>query len=149
MKTRLFPGLWLFITLLLTLPGCSIEAQPINFGQDQCHACRMTIVDKKFAAQAVTKKGKQQKYDSSECMVRNLVAQGNEAEMSLILTADHDDATMIDATKAVYLISPRLPSPMGANLSAYRSKPAAQAAQQTHGGELHSWQNLKSTLVPR
>lgn len=38
--------------------SCSIAPEPINYGQDGCHFCKMTIVDKVHAAEIVTTKGK-------------------------------------------------------------------------------------------
>ena len=59
----------LLITLIIFLSACSNEPQPIMYGVDLCHHCKMTIMDKKFGAELINKKGKTLKFDSGECMV--------------------------------------------------------------------------------
>ena len=63
-----------FISLLAVAVGilllsCTIKPEKINFGSDMCHFCQMTIVDRQHAAQYVTSKGKQFKFDAIECML--------------------------------------------------------------------------------
>ena len=138
---------WLLTLCLMTAFGCAVEAEPIHFGQDACHFCKMTIVERQFAAQCVTRKGKQFKYDAIECMVHELRAKGNEAEMGLLKVSDYAGGPMIDATRASYLISPKIKSPMGAFLSAFASPQEASRAQQEHGGSVYNWQGLKEKLA--
>jgi copper chaperone NosL len=49
---------------------------------------------------------------------------------------------LIDGVTASYLISEKLPSPMGANLSAYSKKSDAEANQKQYGGELKTWDDM-------
>ena len=86
MKT--FSGL---LILLVLMASCSTQPEPINYGSDACHFCKMTIVSKTHAAQAVSVKGKQFKYDAIECMVNDLNTENN-TEMSIVLVADYLDA---------------------------------------------------------
>ena len=136
----------IFLGLMVLMFACTTEAQPINFGQDQCHFCKMTIVDKQFAAQCVTKKGKQFKYDATECLVGDLTKNSREAEMAVVPVSDYGGGPMLDAKAATYLISMKIKSPMGAFLSCFRSKDEASVAQKNHGGTLYTWQSLKEEL---
>lgn len=139
------PGYKRFLTLLSTallMVSCAVEAQPIQFGKDQCRFCRMTIVDRQHAAQAVTKKGKQRPFDSIECLVNDIVKSDSESELSLIRVCHYGQSRMIPAQAATYLISEKIKSPMGANLSAFESADQAREAQKMHGGELFSWPAL-------
>lgn len=139
MKT--FAGL---IILLVLMASCSTQPEPINYGSDACHYCKMTIVSKTHAAQAVSKKGKQFKYDAIECMVNDINDENN-AEMSILLVANYLSAgNMIPAETATYLISENIPSPMGANLSATASKAEAEQLKTENGGELFDWSTLKN-----
>ena len=52
--------------------GCEVKPQEIAYGQDACHFCKMTIVDRQHAAELVTVKGKAFKYDAIECMMNHL-----------------------------------------------------------------------------
>jgi copper chaperone NosL len=49
---------------------------------------------------------------------------------------------MIDATHAIYIISPEIKSPMGANLSAVDTQEKALELHNEHTGELYSWTEL-------
>jgi copper chaperone NosL len=50
---------------------------------------------------------------------------------------------LIDATEATYLISDRIPSPMGEFLTAFRTEQAAVEALMTYEGDLLTWEQLK------
>lgn len=141
MNTRLLNILFLF---LLTAAACSTEPEEIKFGTDQCALCRMNISEHKFGAEIVTKKGKIFKYDGAECMF-NALSLGNinyddAAGFYVIDAANPKQLT--DAVNAAYLISEKLPSPMGANLSAYSKKSDAETNQKQFGGELKTWSDL-------
>lgn len=133
------------IVLLLTI-SCKVEPKAIEFGKDQCAFCKMNIVDKTHAAQFVTAKGKQFKFDAIECLV-NYIGQNNEEKIALLLVADYaNPGEMTDAETAAYLISTEIKSPMGANLSAFSLKNTAEEFQQKHSGEIFTWETLKQKL---
>lgn len=128
--------------LLLILLGCSASPQPINYGEDGCHFCKMTIVDKVHAAEIVTKKGKVYKFDATECMV-NFLKEFDTSEIHLYLSNNYTEPeVLIDATQATFLISENIPSPMGAYLSAFKDKKEAEKTQAEKGGALYSWDDL-------
>ena len=55
-----------FISMaLLLLNGCSKGPKPIDYGNDGCHFCKMTIVDKIHGSELITEKGKVFKFDDS------------------------------------------------------------------------------------
>ncbi|WP_299157975.1 nitrous oxide reductase accessory protein NosL [uncultured Tenacibaculum sp.] len=128
----------LLLTIIL-LSGCAIEPQKIEYGKDACSFCKMTIVEKKFAAQIVTKKGRASKYDAIECML-NDIKDKKETSLAHILVTDYTrPEKLINATNAVYLISKQIKSPMGAYLSAYASDNEAE----TNQGDLFNWKAIK------
>lgn len=131
------------LILVAFLTSCNTQPEPINYGTDACHYCKMTIVSKTHSAQAVSAKGKQFKYDAIECMVNGLHTENN-SEMSILLVANYLNAgEMIPAEKATYLVSKNIPSPMGANLSATADKATAEQLKTENGGELFDWNTLK------
>lgn len=135
----------LLISLLFT--ACSVKPQPINYGSDACHFCNMTIVDRQHASQLVTAKGKAYKYDAIECMVHSLQDEFKDTEMAHYLVADfHQPGELIDATKASYLVSEKLQSPMGANLSAFVNTETSQKAQEKFTGTVFSWKEIQNHL---
>ena len=135
----------LIITCIL-LVGCQVSPKPIEYGVDGCHFCKMTIVDKLHAAEVVTQKGKVYKFDATECMI-NFMDEFDTSEIALYLSNDYNEAeALIDATQATFLISANVPSPMGAFLSAFKTKEAAASVLNEKGGKLYTWDELREHL---
>lgn len=133
---------YFIIALLLMLVSCNVSPQAIDYGSDGCHFCKMTIVDKVHAAEIVTKKGKVYKFDATECMI-NFMNDFDASEIELYLSNNYTEPEqLIDAKRATFLISKNIPSPMGAYLSAFKSKADAQKMQSEKGGDLYSWEEL-------
>lgn len=131
------------IALLLILYGCNVSPKAIDYGNDGCHYCKMTIVDKVHAAEIVTNKGKVYKFDATECMINFLKDFEDASEVELYLSNNYiEPEVLIDATKATFLISENIPSPMGAFLSAFKSKTEAEKMQAERGGVLYTWNEL-------
>ena len=132
----------LLVIFALGLNSCGIEPQPIGYGSDICHFCSMTIVDKQHGSEWVTNKGKVYKFDSVECLINNY-SQIDEASIALYMCNHYSDpGALINAEKAIFLISEGIPSPMGAYLTAFDSKTSAEKAQAEHGGKIYSWTEL-------
>ena len=135
----------IFIIFLIFI-SCNVSPKPIEYGSDGCHFCKMTIVDKVHAAEFVTKKGKTFKFDATECMV-NYLEEFDTSEIELYLTNYFSKPEIFtDATKATYLISKKIPSPMGAFLTAFKERSQAEKIQTEKGGELYSWTELLDHL---
>lgn len=140
--------LYTSLALLLLAVSCKIEPQPITYGSDACHFCHMTIVDRQHASELVTGKGKVYTFDAAECML-HFLKDAPPDDNSLLLVSDFNrPGTFIEAESASYLISEKLPSPMGAFLTAFASHTEAEEALQRYGGTLFDWQNLQQHLKP-
>lgn len=132
--------IFVFSICLLLLTGCSVEPQKIEYGKDACSFCKMTIVETKFATEIVTNKGRATKYDAIECMLNDIKVK-EEKSLAFILVTDYlTPKKLINATEATYLISKKIKSPMGANLSAYSTKKNTQIK----GDKLFNWESLKA-----
>jgi copper chaperone NosL len=131
-----------FAALLFLLVSCEIEAEKIQYGSDACAFCKMTIVDQQHAAQYVTNKGKQFKFDAIECMVNDLSEKDVETLAILLVAAYERPGEMTPAQQATYLISEKIKSPMGANLSAFSAVQAAKETQSENGGDIYTWPEL-------
>lgn len=130
------------VVLALFMSSCAISPEPIVYGSDGCHFCSMTIVDKQHAAQIVTQKGKSFKFDASECMINHL-KEIDKTTIAMFLVNDFNaPGELTDATKATFLISKNIPSPMGAYLSAFKAKEAAENVKADSKGELYTWESL-------
>lgn len=107
-----------------------------------CHFCKMTIVDRQYATEFVTKKGKCYKFDAIECMVQEL-DKWDPNEVALMLVSDFENpGVLVDANSATYLTSPEMPSPMGANLTAFDNLDKAKAIHADVSGRLEDWSSL-------
>ncbi|MEO9853579.1 MAG: nitrous oxide reductase accessory protein NosL [Reichenbachiella sp.] len=142
------PTLYIF-ALLLFLTQCTIETEPINYGTDSCHFCKMTIVDQQHAAQIVTKKGRNYKYDAIECMVNSL-PQWKSEEIHTYLIADFSvPKKMIDATTAHYLIAEHMPSPMGAFLSGFENETIRNQYAKSEKDQTLNWSELQKAIAKK
>jgi len=143
---KLIGRLITYLLFSLSLLSCSVEPEKIEFGKDFCHSCKMNIVDKTHAAQYVTSKGKQFKFDSIECLVNELKSK-DEQVLAFINVANYaNPGEMIPALKASYVISTAIKSPMGMNLSAFKEEKAALEVLQNHDGVVYTWEILKQHI---
>jgi copper chaperone NosL len=130
------------ILALFLVVSCSVKPQPIEYGTDTCAFCQMTIMDRQHAAEIVTQKGKSFKYDAIECMIRDL-KNHESAGIAYYLVSDFAESSKLtNAFEASYLISENIPSPMGANLSAFKEGSEANRVQKLEGGQLYTWNEL-------
>ncbi len=135
-----------FILMAWMLWSCAVEPVPIDYGKDACHFCEMNIVDRQHAAEIVTTKGKAYKYDAVECMLRDR-KNWKEEDIAFYLIAAYDiPGKIIQAKDAAYLVCEQIPSPMGANLSGFSSREAAEKTREEKGGMLYDWKGIKEKI---
>lgn len=105
------------------LAACSVKPEPIAYGQDNCHLCKMTIVDKKFGAEVVTAKGKVYKFDDVNCMV-NFLNSGflDDRDVAFRLVVDYSQpGKLIAAGEAFFIKSPDIRSPMASQVASFET----------------------------
>ena len=137
----------IWVSIFALTSACNVKPEPIQYGHDECSYCKMTIVDKAHAAQLVTKKGKQYKYDAIECLVWNINEVPELALNSILLVADyHSPGNLLPAEEAAYIISTGIKSPMGSQAAAFSTREAADKYNSTLQGELLSWKELSGKL---
>ena len=136
----------LFLSLLsfLLFVSCSIGPEKINYGEDHCVNCEMTIMDKRYGTEIVTAKGKVYKFDSVECMVEFLKGDKikNEDVKLVLVTPFNHPEQLVDAATSQVLHCRNLPSPMGMYLSAFKDEAEAAPFKDQFGGELFTWEDL-------
>ncbi len=104
--------------------GCAVDPEPIRYGKDACHSCKMTIVDNKFGCEIVTNKGKIFKFDDVLCLVRYMkTGQVLETDIRHLVVNDYlAGGQFIDVNKAWWVFTPAFRSPMNGNIAAIKSK---------------------------
>lgn len=134
------------IVIFLAFASCAPGPKDIAYGEVNCDFCRMTVVDERYAAEAVTKKGKVYYFDAIECMI-HWIQQNREEEFAHLLVNHYSDPGKLHpANKSFYLISESLPSPMGAFLNAFDSRKSVLGQQEKSGGEIYDWEGLLANL---
>lgn len=132
--------------LLLLMASCEPKPQPINYGNEACEYCRMSIVDKRYAAQLVSDKGKAYSFDAIECML-HFKKEHPEHQWHFELVSDYSDpGKLIPANESVILRSKQLPSPMGMYLTAVGSKDEAQVLQNENNGTIYEYEEVETEL---
>jgi copper chaperone NosL len=136
----------IFIILLagtLSLFSCSQEPKPINYGKDACDFCKMIIMDKRYAAEIVTTKGKAYKFDDILCEA-NFIHSGKvpASEIACAYIVDFNTSEFLNTKEAFFLKNETLRSPMGGNIAAFKTKEDLEAAQKKMKGELITWEEI-------
>lgn len=128
------------LVVWMAIQACSVGPEPLRYGEDACHTCRMTLMDKKFGAEVVSVKGKVFKFDDMNCMV-NFLNSGTLAERDIAyrLVVDYTvPEKLISAENAFYLKSDEIRSPMASQVAAFEQK----ADMDRHKG---SWEGIYLT----
>jgi len=136
--------LFLSAVVILIFVSCSIGPEKINYGEDHCVNCEMTIMDKRYGTEIVTAKGKVYKFDSVECLVEFLKGNkvSNEDVKLVLVTPFNHPEQLVDARTGQVLHCENLPSPMGRYLTAFKDEAEAVPYREQFGGVLFSWEEL-------
>lgn len=130
--------------IILVFVSCSVGPEKINYGEDHCVNCEMTIMDKRYGTEIVMAKGKIYKFDSVECLVEFLKdgKVSNEDVKLVLVTPFNHPEQLVDASTSQVLHCKNLPSPMGRYLTAFKNEAEAVPFREQFGGVLYSWDNL-------
>jgi copper chaperone NosL len=141
MKTTL---LITILTCSLFFSSCSGGFEPIDYGHDACTRCKMTIMDKRFAAEILTRKGRAYKFDDISCLKKYLAEEHIPEADITVFVADFKspDNKFLNARQVVYLHSDMLKSPMNGNSAAFAIAEDAIPLRDSLHAELLKWNNL-------
>lgn len=131
---------------IMQLSSCTSGPQTIDYGNDGCYFCKMTIVDKIHGSELITDKGKVFKFDATECMLNYLEENKDQPVSSLLTNYYEAPSEFVNVEEATFLISKNFPSPMGANLTAFKTKESAEKVLAEKGGQLYDYETLKKHL---
>ena len=135
-------------SIIILNTGCSREPEPIDYGKDMCSYCKMSIVEKQFGTELITKKGKIDKFDSIECLAAFLQngSVNSDDVLSCWITDYTHPGSFINTDKSFYLHSENLRSPMGEFLSGYSNINDAKRSMNQYGGNILNWDEVKSLV---
>jgi copper chaperone NosL len=120
------------VSMLLFLSSCSTGPQPISYGKDACHFCKMIISDKKFGAEVVTQKGKAYKFDDTHCLVAFLKSGSvDQKEIAATYLADYSAQEKLIVTDQAFLLKAEsIRGPMGGTVAAFATEESMKQYQQ-------------------
>ena len=107
------------VAVALLLVACASGApRPIDYGQEACGYCRMTITDRRFGAEARTETGRVHTFDSVECLAAYVGADGTGPLRGAWVTDYNHPGTLVAADSATFWQVGGGISPMGRGLVA-------------------------------
>ena len=120
--------------------GCSSpsDPEPTEIGKDQCHTCKMLIVDGRYGGQAISDKGKIYKFDSIDCL-RSFAAENAGANIAIYLVDYENPGSFVPARQAHLIKFESRSSPMGSRLIAFSNRDSAQRMLSEPDAKVYSW----------
>lgn len=134
------------VLLLLVFASCKAEPEPIQYGKDSCHSCKMIIFDKHYGGEIVSRKGKVFKFDDTSCMIEFLEtgALANDQIGHELLIDFANPGILVDASSAQLVFSENLKTPMNGRVAAFSKQDEASAHSDQWNGRLMQWSELKT-----
>lgn len=132
------------LLLMFSLQSCSSGPQPISFGKDACHFCKMVISDQRFGAEVITDKNKIYKFDDVHCVV-SFMKSGDvpSTEIASVYLVDFSEkGKLVKAEESFLLQAEQLRSPMGGNVAAFTIADSMKKFQQEISGVPVNWKDL-------
>lgn len=135
--------------LLLAAAACGAPGpRPLAYGTEQCTHCHMTLADPRFSAELVTTTGRVIPFDDVGCLATFIATRGipDEQIHSLWVSEFLPPHTLLDASRAVFLRSDSVRTPMDYGIVALAPGPRADSVRMGQGGELLSWEEVLHTV---
>ena len=135
---------FILLLFLIVIVGCSSGPEPLAYGKDGCHHCKMTLMDRKFGAEIVTAKGKVFKFDDVNCMINYINANiTDEREIVHKLVVEFSEQEkLVDAGSAFFVKSEEIRSPMNSQVAAFEDYEKMKAFKETVSGIYLTWGEL-------
>lgn len=141
------------LALLALVAGCApavIEPAGLDTKNDACRSCRMTVSDRRFAAQIVAPGEEPLFFDDIGCL-RDYVktASASVPSDAVAFVADHRTAEWIAAATAVFTENRALATPMASGLVAHRDEASRDQDPAATGGRAVPAESVIGPLARR
>jgi copper chaperone NosL len=132
------------LLLLFFCNSCTTAPQAIVVGKDVCSYCKMPVSDNRFGAEVITGKGKIYKFDDAHCVLSFLHAPNfqNEKDYKVYVVDFSGNHSLIPASKALFLKSEALRSPMNGNIAAFSNSDSLQMTFSKYTSDKLSWNEV-------
>lgn len=129
-----------FTIILATSVSCARAPQPIVLG-DSCRRCHMIVADERWGAELMTVTGVIRKYDSVECLARDVIEEVVPAQdvASLWVVPWDAPGTLVPAQDAIYRRSSEMRGPMGEGIAAFRPESDGPGRWTQPGDSILDW----------
>ena len=129
------------IAALTVLANCQKgTVEPVSLeSNDMCSFCRMSILEKRYAAELIDTEGQVFKFDDIGCMAKFIKQQRNSAPIQAAFVMDFDSREWLEAASASYVRSAEFKTPMSGGIAAFKDQSSAQAAVGKYHGTMLSF----------
>lgn len=142
MKRTIPTGILLPFSMLL-LSSCNNNLpKKIKINVDHCDFCKMTVVDEKYAAQAISNRGKYYVFDDITCMVKYIKGNTLLNNANFFIADFNEPSHFININHAALEKNDILNSPMGGNIVALANEKKAQEFRATYQSTPIIWNEL-------
>lgn len=120
-----------FPIMLALISSCGNSKPEMNFGKDDCHYCKMKLMDNKFGVAVVTPKGKTYKFDDFYCYNNFIKESATEIEKTYVVPFN-EAGTLIESTHAFFVKGENVKSPMGSGIAFFTNETSALNSYPTY-----------------
>ena len=126
------------IAALSVLTSCQRRGlEPVAIEvNDMCSFCRMSISEKRYAAELIDSDEQAFKFDDIGCMVNFIKQKRNNASTQAIFVMDYERREWLPAESATYVRSSEFKTPMNGSIVAFKDQSNAQAAAAKYHGTM-------------
>lgn len=118
-------SLLVFPLILSLITACGNNKPSISFGKDDCHFCKMKIMDNKFGIAITTPKGRSYVFDDYHCYHSFVIETPTEIKETYVVAFDQP-SVLIDAKTSYYIKGENVKSPMGSGIAFFSNEKNAQ-----------------------
>jgi len=139
---------FMLIFFVVVLGNCSYKPEPIDYGKDACAACKMTIVDNRYAAELITQKGKVLKFDAIECLFNYKSTNLKDEEIHSEWVCDFSNpGNFINLRNAYFLHTEAFQSPMGLDVLCVPSEAKLKVIKSKYGGHIMNYNEVQALAI--
>ena len=138
MKLRtIFTPVGVIVTLVLLVSCQNKPIGPVVIeANDMCSFCRMSISERRYAAELIDNDGQAFKFDDIGCMANFIRQKRNNGAIQATFVMDFDRREWLQAEKASYVRSAELNTPMNGGIVAFKDQAGANAAVAKYHGTM-------------
>lgn len=135
--------------LLLAAAACGAPGpRPLAYGAENCAHCHMTLADARYGAELLTTTGRVIPFDDVGCLASFVATNGIPAARvgSLWVSDFLPPHALLAVSRAVFLRSDALHTPMDYGIVALAPGPRADSVRAALGGDLLPWDRVLTAL---